>query len=100
MLISSVLVVHITLALLISAGFILRYVLAIKNKEYPTTGRRAMLGGTIGLVITGVLLSIIAKLPITKLCLESLGIVVAFLVMEFGLQVLSGKLATEKNRLS
>ena len=98
MLITTVLVVHITLALAVSVGFIVRYILAIKNRDYPVAGRSALLGGTIGLVITGVLLAVIAKLPITGLCLESLGIIVAFLVMEFGLQVLSGKLAAEKNR--
>ncbi|HEY1645661.1 MAG TPA: hypothetical protein VGF75_04790 [Candidatus Saccharimonadales bacterium] len=97
MLIPLILVVHITLAFSIAAGFIYRYVSAFKNKIYPTSGRKAMFGGLVGLVTTGVLLSVIGKLPITGLCLDSLGLVIAFLVMEVGLQKLSGRLATEKN---
>jgi hypothetical protein len=99
MFIAIVLVVHLTLAAAVSVGFIYRYILTFKNKNYPRTGRTALFGGSIGLVISGVLLAGIAKLPITSLCLESLGIIVALLVMEFGLQRLSGRLATEKNRL-
>ncbi len=98
MFITIVLVAHVTLALLISAGFIFRYILAFKNKSYPKTGRKALFTGSVCLVISGVLLAGIAKLPITTLCLESLGIIVALLVAEFGLQTISGRLAIEKNR--
>lgn len=99
MLIPLILVVHITLAFGVGAGFIYRYVLAFKNKSYPTTGRNTMFGGLVGLVASGVLLSVIGKLPITSLCLDSLGLVIAFLVMEVGLQKLSDRLATEKSTI-
>ncbi len=98
MLISLILIVHITLAAGVIAGFVYRYILAFKNKEYPLTGRNALFAGTAGLIITGVFMAIIAKLPITSLCLDSLGIVVALLVMEVGLQKLSSRLATEKSK--
>ena len=97
MFISAVLVIHITLALAVSAGFIYRYILAIKTKSYPKFGRKTLFTGSAGLVITGVLLAGIAKLAVSTLCLESLGIIVALIALELGLQKLSGKLAAEKN---
>lgn len=99
MLISLILVVHISLAAAVTVGFIWRYILAFKNKEYPTKGRKYVFGGSVGLVITGILLAVMGKLPVTSLCLDSLGLVVALLVMEVGLQKLSGVLAAEKNKL-
>ena len=97
MLIPLILIVHVTLATAVMAGFAYRYILAFKNKEYPRKGRNLVFTGTVGLIITGIFLAIIAKLPITSLCLDSLGIVVALLVMEVGLQKLSRRLATEKS---
>ncbi|MEI9913489.1 MAG: hypothetical protein WDN66_00515 [Candidatus Saccharibacteria bacterium] len=99
MLISLILVVHLTLVVAVCGGFIFRYVLAIKNKGYPNEGRTPLFVGSAGLVVTGVLLAIIGKLPITTLCLESLGLIVALLAIEIGLQKLSSTLASEKSRL-
>jgi len=96
MLLATVLAIHITLALAICVGMIGRYIVAFKNKEYPLKGRTAIFSGAGGLVVTGVLLAGIGKLPITSLCLDSLGIVVGLLAFELGLQKLSTRLATEK----
>ena len=99
MLIPIILVVHISLAIAIVVGFVYRYFLAFINKEYPTIGRSSIFAGTAALVITGTMLAVIGKLPITSLCLDSLGIVVALLAMEFGLLKLSNTLATQKDHI-
>lgn len=94
----TILVVHVFLAIGIIVGMAARYYLAIKNKDYPLSGRTAVFGATTGLVISGVALAIIGKLPISNLCLDSLGIVIGLLALELGLQKLSTKLATENYR--
>jgi hypothetical protein len=98
MLISIVLVIHLTLATAVVIGFIYRYILAFKNKSYPKEGRNAVFAGSAGLVVSGTLLAGIGKLPITNLCLESLGLITGLLAIELILQKLSSRLATEKNK--
>jgi len=94
----AVLVVHISLAIGITIAMAVRYFLAIKNKDYRKKGRTAIFSATSVLVITGVALAIIGKMPISSLCLDSLGIVIGLLALELGLQRLSTKLATENYR--
>lgn len=96
MLLTFTLALHITLAVSVFGAFLLRYIITFKNKAYPKTGRRTLLAGSIGLVVSGVLLAGVDHLPITGLCLDSLGLVVALLVLEFGLQKLAKGLAVEK----
>lgn len=97
MLLAIILALHILLAVSVSIGFIYRYILAFKAKHYPLTGRKTLYTGALGLVITGIALAIIGKLPITSLCLDSLGIISALIIMEVGLQKLANKLAAEQN---
>jgi uncharacterized membrane protein SirB2 len=92
MLITIILIAHLTLAALVVAGFSYRYFMAFKRKSYPATGQGALLGGSTMLVISGITLSILSKVAITNLCLESLGLIVALFVMEFGLKMLGNGL--------
>ena len=92
----AILVIHISLAFGIIAAMISRYFLAFKNKDYPLKGRTAIFNATGALVVTGVGLAIFGKLPISSLCLDSLGIVIGLLALELGLQKLSTRLAAEK----
>ena len=95
MLITYILITHLTLAALVAFGFIYRYYRAFRTRSYPSTGRKLMLGGSVSLVISGVALSMVSKIAITGVCLESLGLITALLVMEFGLQKLGGTLAKQ-----
>jgi hypothetical protein len=98
--ITAVLITHVLLAITISAGFILRYILAFKQKAYPSEGRTPLFFGSGLLVVSGVSLALLAKLPITSLCLESLGIISALIALELGLQFMSKKLASERIRIN
>lgn len=100
MIVSVILVIHVLLAITIVVGFAYRYALAFKKREYPTEAKKIVFGGLAGLIGTGTLLAVVAKLPITSVCLDSLGLIVAFLVMEVGLQKMSARLATEKNKIN
>jgi len=97
MLITYVLVVHLILAALVLAGFSYRYIQAFRLKNYPEKGRNSLFAGSLLLVISGVLLSVIGKLPLRGLCLDSLGLITALLVMEFGLRKLGHVLYARDN---
>ena len=94
----AVLIAHLILAFSVAAGYIVRYILAFKEKNYPSGGRTPLFVGSGLLVVSGVTLAVLAKLPVKSLCLESLGIIVALIVLELGLQYTSSKLAEERIR--
>ncbi|MHB1865231.1 MAG: hypothetical protein ACYCPS_03670 [Candidatus Saccharimonadales bacterium] len=97
MLLAIILGAHVFLSIAVSIGFVYRYIILFKNKEYPQAGRKSVYAGSAGLIITGVLLAGIGKLPITSLCLDSLGIIVALIILEVGLIKIPGKLASVRN---
>src|SRR5665213_2212390 len=94
--INVVLIPHVLLAFAVGAGFLARYILAFKQKAYPKAGRTPLFFGSALLVVSGVALAVVDKLPVTGLCLDSLGIIVALIVLEVGLQIFSSKLAEER----
>ena len=94
----SVLTIHVLIAFAVGAGFIARYILAFRQKAYPKEGRKTLYAGSAILVVTGVGLAIIGKLPVTGLCLDSLGIIAALIALELGLQFMSTRLAEERIR--
>lgn len=96
--ITFVLISHVLLAFAVGAGFIARYFLAFKQKAYPQEGRTPLFVGSGLLVVSGVSLAVIGKLPVTGLCLESLGLIVGLIALELGLQFFSSKLAEERIR--
>jgi TRAP-type C4-dicarboxylate transport system permease small subunit len=85
MVITYVLVIHILLAAFVLIGFGYRYFQAFKNKTYPKSGIKSLFSGSIALVITGIILSLLSKSPLTSLCLSSLGLITGLIVIEFTL---------------
>lgn len=95
MLISIILISHIILAIIVSSGFIYRYMVAYKSKSYPKTGRTGLMISSILLVLSGASLTIIGKLSISSICFASIVLVGTIVLLEFGVIGLS-RLQTQK----
>jgi hypothetical protein len=72
----SILVLHLGLAFILALLFISRLVLIIRQKNSSQIRKLFYLDSGL-LVLSGVLLSVLGKLSITTICLESLGLVAA-----------------------
>ena len=86
MLINILLAIHLTLALFVVLVFGSRYYSLLKNKNYPEKGRMTSIVGSLMLIVSGITLSIAGNMAITGLCIDSLGLITALIVLEFGLQ--------------
>lgn len=90
----SLLVAHLTLVAITGLILLVRLVNLAQKKNNPNAVK-AFRGSSILLVISGVLLAGIGKLPISSICLESLGLIVSLFLIDFGL-IKFGYKETEK----